>query len=131
MKKYLTIFLLASCTQKQPEPVAMNAVLTTTVSLTTFNTTVSALKSQFQNQQAQIDSLKKVVASQNTTIQMLVKNDESIFKDISEMYKRTDELQKHNWYQDSLLNINYNTTYDPLYFKVNKLSENNYFITKP
>ncbi len=57
MKKYLIILLLASCTQKQPEPAAMSATLyyvTPTAMTTAINTAVS--KSQLQ-MQAKMDSV--------------------------------------------------------------------------
>lgn len=119
MKKILTILLFASCNTKQPEPKPLVMGITTTTYVT-----VTMLNTAIRNVQLQNDSLKAQIKS-------LINNQQGIWDGLGVFYKRTDDLQKADWRQDSLYNISDTAAYDPLFYKVNQLRPHYTFITKP
>ena len=123
MKKYLTILLFIGCTQKQPEqPLA--ASYTTYVSSATFST----LKVQFDSLSV---NYKRDTTSKGQRIRQLESNQQVIFTNISELFKRTDDLQRSNWKQDSAILITTTISSDPTFIKIIKDSLNNIILIRP
>jgi hypothetical protein len=102
MKKYLTILLFIGCNQKpQEQSVAvveqpMTATYTTYVNSQTF----SALKIQFDSLNVQY---KRDTVDKGKRIRQLENNQQAIFSNVSDLFKRTDNLQRYNWGQDTII----------------------------
>ncbi len=112
MKKYLIILFLAGCTQKQPESILMGATYTTYVTTPAMTTAINnAVVAAINKEHLTIDSLNKRITK-------LESNQQAIFDNISELFKRTDNLQKHDWHHDSLFNISDTTFYNKTQFLI-------------